>query len=95
MSAETSDAGFGFARSPNGQTYWVSVYGAASTEDVADAKAIEKKDKLAADAAAKKKAEAAARAEAGDSSKVVPASAEAEVGVKRKEVVKTEAPDSE
>lgn len=91
VSGETSDAGFGFARSPNGQTYWVSVYGAASTEDVADVKAVEKKDKLAAEEAAKKKA-AAALAEAGDDSKVIPASAESDAGTPAKVIVKTENP---
>lgn len=76
VSPETSDAGFGYAKSPNGQTYWVSVYGAATTADVADVQAIEKKDKLIAEEAAKKTAEAAA--EAGEGSQVVPTTAEVE-----------------
>jgi uncharacterized protein YkwD len=57
----TTDAGFGYARSPNGQTYWVSVYGAATAADIADAKAVFDRDKLAAEkAAAEKAAELAA-----------------------------------
>ena len=77
VSPETSDAGFGYAKSPNGQTYWVSVYGAATTADLTDVKAIEAKDKLAAEEAAKKAIEATAGA--GDGSKVVSAAAEVEV----------------
>lgn len=97
VSPETSDAGFGYAKSPNGQTYWVSVYGAASKEDVADVQAVQARDKLAAEEAAQKKAEAAALAEAGDGSKVAPASAEAEVmGDAGKEIVMmTESPVEE
>ena len=81
VSGETSDAGFGYARSPNGQTYWVSVYGAATAADSADAKAIIAKDKLAAEELAAKKA--AEAEEAGDGSKVQPASAEVEVDAKK------------
>lgn len=93
VSPETSDAGFGYAKSPNGQTYWVSVYGGATKEDLADVQAIQAKDKIAAEEAAKKKAEAAALAEAGDDSKVVPAAAEAEVkATKGKGIVQTENP---
>ena len=76
VSPETSDAGFGYAKSPNGQTYWVSVYGGATKEDLAEVQTIQAKEKLAAEEAAQKKAEVAALAEAGDGSKVVPASAE-------------------
>lgn len=74
-SAETTEAGFGYAKSRTGQTYWVSVYGAATSADDADAKAVLAKDAERA-AAAKLAAEEAA---AEDGSKVVPASAEVEV----------------
>jgi uncharacterized protein YkwD len=72
-SSETTEAGFGYARSRTGQTYWVSVYGAATTADDADAKAIIAKGIERAEAAK------LAAEEAGDGSKVVPASAEVKV----------------
>jgi uncharacterized protein YkwD len=72
---DTSEAGFGYATSRTGQTYWVSVYGAATAADLADAKALIARDRLKAE-----EAEAAKlAAEEGDGSKVVPASAETEV----------------
>ncbi len=71
VSGETSDAGFGYAKSPNGQTYWVSVYGAATAEDSADVKTIVAKDKLAAEEAGAKTA--AEAEEASEDSKVQPA----------------------
>lgn len=96
VSPETSDAGFGYAKAPNGQTYWVSVYGAATKEDVADYMAVMEKDKLAAEEAARKKAEAEATASAADGSKVVPASAQVEVkDAPAKEPSKTEASQTE
>jgi uncharacterized protein YkwD len=85
----TTDAGFGYAKSPNGQTYWVSVYGAATAADIADAKAIFDKEKLAAEEAQAKLAEAAA---SSDDSKVVPASAETEVKPDKTAKVATPAP---
>jgi uncharacterized protein YkwD len=57
----TSDAGFGFARSPSGQTYWVSLYGAATAEDSADYATIVKQDATRAAALAEAEAN-----EAGD-----------------------------
>jgi hypothetical protein len=78
-SPDTTEAGFGYARSRTGQTYWVSVYGAATTADLADAKAVITRDKLAAD-------EAEARLAEAEDGKVVPASAES--------VVKAEAKDT-
>ncbi len=75
VSPETTEAGFGYAKSRNGQTYWVSVYGSATAADLADAKAVIARDKLKAE-----EAEAAKlAAEEGDGSKVVPASAETEM----------------
>jgi uncharacterized protein YkwD len=76
VSPETSEAGFGYAKSRNGQTYWVSVYGAATAADHADAKAVVARDKAKADEAAEA---AKLAAEEGDGSKVVPASAETEM----------------
>jgi uncharacterized protein YkwD len=95
VSPETSDAGFGYAKSPNGQTYWVSVYGAATKQDLAEVKAIQAKDKLAAEEAAKKKAEAEAiAAKAAADAKVVPVLAEAEgKGAQGKGIAKTLGPD--
>ncbi|QDU29707.1 Cysteine-rich secretory protein family protein [Anatilimnocola aggregata] len=57
----TTDAGFGYARSANGQTYWVSVYGAATAEDEADYATVLKKD------AEKAAAEKAVSADADES----------------------------
>lgn len=74
-SPDTTEAGFGYARSRSGQTYWVSVYGAATAADNADALAVFARDKERADAAKL----AAEEAESADGSKVVPASAEMEV----------------
>lgn len=75
VSPETSEAGFGYAKSRTGQTYWVSVYGAATAADLADAKAVAARDRLKAE-----EAEAAKLAtDEGDESKVVPASAEMDV----------------
>jgi len=50
----TTDAGFGYARSASGQTYWVSVYGAATAQDETDYQAViaRDKEKAEADAAA-------------------------------------------
>lgn len=73
VSPETTEAGFGYAKSSTGQTYWVSVYGAATAADIADAKAIYDRDKLAAEEAAKKAAEGIYDSE------VVTASAEVDV----------------
>jgi len=73
VSPETTEAGFGYARSASGQTYWVSVYGAGTAADLADAKAVYEKDKLATEEAAKKAAEGIY------DSDVVQASAEVEV----------------
>jgi uncharacterized protein YkwD len=77
VGADVTDAGFGYARSPSGQTYWVSVYGSATAADIADAKAIFDREKLAAEEAAAIKAELAA---AEPDSMIVAASAEIEVG---------------
>jgi len=71
---DTSEAGFGYARSRSGQTYWVSVYGAATAADLADAKALIARDKLQAEEAE----EARLAGETGEG-KVVPASVELEV----------------
>lgn len=76
VSPETSEAGFGYAKSRNGQTYWVSVYGAATAADLADAKALMTRDKLKAEEAA---AALLAVDEQGDESKVIPASADMDV----------------
>lgn len=78
VSPETTEAGFGYATSRTGQTYWVSVYGAATTADLADAKAIIARDKLKAEEAEAKLAEA-------EEGKVVPASAETEVKTESKD----------
>jgi uncharacterized protein YkwD len=74
-SPETTEAGFGYARSRTGQTYWVSVYGAATAADNADALAVIARDRERAEAAKL----AADEAAASDDSKVVPASAEMDV----------------
>ncbi|WP_425614479.1 CAP domain-containing protein [Anatilimnocola sp. NA78] len=60
----TTDAGFGYARSASGQTYWVSVYGAATAQDEANYQAVMMKDKERADAAEAAKEAATAEAEA-------------------------------
>ncbi|WP_254514003.1 CAP domain-containing protein [Anatilimnocola floriformis] len=78
VSPETTEAGFGYAKSRNGQTYWVSVYGSGTAADLADAKAVFAKDKEKAEEAAAAKL-AAEEADAEAEGKVVPASAETEV----------------
>jgi hypothetical protein len=65
----TSDAGFGYAISPNGQCYWVGVYSNPAKGDAAG----ETEEQIAAALAAEKKAQAAAAA--GVDPNVVPASA--------------------
>lgn len=85
VSPETSEAGFGYATSRSGQTYWVSVYGAPTAADLADAQARVARDKLKAE-----EAEAARlAAEESEEGKVVPASAETEVKDKPAQVEPT------
>ena len=91
VSPETTEAGFGYAKSPNGQTYWVSVYGAGTAADLADAKATIARDKEKAE-----EAEAAKlAAQEGEEGKVVPASAEVEVKETKKAESKKPTPNKD